>query len=118
MADLTAFEGRDVVRSKIEIRGVGGGLQEAVDFAPVEIHHNQRLRVVLDLVCTEVKFVALKDSDDVVRSHVLRLGEDGAAIVAGPLADEIDRYVRSERDRIVLAREQAAGIFRLVEGEE
>lgn len=111
---LTPFEGVEVARSKVEIRGVGGGLQEALDFAPIELAKGQRVRVVLDLECAEVHFKAVRDAEVWHRVHVLRLAdENSAALVDGDLDLLVQKFLLGQGERIRLAQEQAAGIQRL-----
>lgn len=111
---LTPFEGIEVARSKVEIRGVGGGLQEALDFAPIELAKGQRVRVVMDLECAEVHFKAVRDADVWTRVHVMRLADEtSAAFVDGDLDVQVQKFLLGQGERIRLVQEQAAGIQRL-----
>lgn len=105
---LSRFDGRDVLRTTIAITNAGDGLSEAMAVDPRELHLGERVRVVLDCEVAKVRFDPIKGTDALARVHVLRAGD--ATIVDDDLVEE---HLRVQRERIAVAKEQAAGIVRL-----
>lgn len=105
---LTSFEESDVVAAAIEIPNAGGGFQEAMKFAPVELHHGQKVFVVLECEVRKVRFDPIKASDELTRVHVLTAS---AATMVD--RDLVITHLDDQQERIRLAREAAEGIQRL-----
>jgi hypothetical protein len=108
---LTSFENREVIKSKIELRGVGGGLNEAVDFDPIELAHGEERTIVMRVRCTKVRFDEEGDTDnkELARVHVLKL-VGGAAFIDDAIVRE---HLDAQRERVERAREEKTGIQRL-----
>lgn len=109
---LTEFEGTDVIAAGIEISNSAGGLNDAMKVAPVEYHKGQKLRVLLDVEVTKIRFESIKDSDCLRRVHV------ASATAAMVVADDFgQKEMAANADRIQKMKEDAAGIVRLPMGE-
>lgn len=106
--NLSSFDGLDVLRATIAVTGAGDGLSEAMKVDPQEFHHGEELYVVLKCEVAKVRFDPIKDTDALIRVHILKAGD--ATIVdkglVGPLVAE-------QAERIRLAKEAAAGVRRL-----
>lgn len=116
MADsLTSFEGIEVTQAKIEIRNVGGGLQEAMKFDPVEIHKGQRRWVAVEVECDSVRFDPIKDSDCLARVHIMKPVDDKIGLLNDDpkLVERVKKHVESAVERTRLRKERAAGVMRL-----
>jgi hypothetical protein len=108
---LHPFEGRDVATAAIEIPNAGGGLQDAMKFAPMEFHHGDEVFVVMRCVVRKVRFDPVKDSDELARVHVFHAEE--ATFVDGDTVREALDSQRAIIDRAKLAAEAEAGIQRI-----
>lgn len=111
MADLTPFEGREVLRTSIAITRAGDGLSEALKVEPREFHHGETVYVVLECTVAKVQHVPL-DKDDpfgpLTRVHTLAAGT--ATIVDEEL---VQAHIAEQAERNLRAREEEAGIARL-----
>lgn len=105
---LEDFEGCAVVRSGIEIPNAAGGLRDAMEIEPRQFHHAEKVYVVLECDVSKVRFDPIKDSDDLARVHVF--SAQHAVIVD---ADLVKAQLQEQRDRILKAKEDAAGIQRI-----
>jgi hypothetical protein len=105
---LSPFEGQDVLGSGIEIPNAAGGLQQALKIDPQEFHHGDKRYVVLEVDCEKVRFDPIKDTAGLRRVHVF--SAKGATFVD---ADLVSKHVEDQRDRILRAKEAAAGVTRL-----
>lgn len=104
MPQLTDFEGRDVIASGVEMPGASGGLNKALAVDGLELHHGDRVLLVVDTEVVKVRFDPVKDTDVLQRVHVLRV--DNAAQV-----DE--QTVQDALDQQRIKVEEAAGVTRL-----
>lgn len=112
--ELAPFEGLPVVGAAIEIPNAGGGFQDAMELTPIELHHGQRVTVVMDCFVRRIKHDYAKKSDDeLIRVHVLTA--ELATIVD---RSEVAKLLEDQADRNRLAREAAEGIVRLPMGED
>lgn len=108
---LDDFEGRAVRQVGIEIPGVAGGLREAVKIDPQQFSQGEEGYIALHWTCAKVRFEPIDRDDpggDQRRVHVFAVDE--AAIIDGDL---VAGHLAEQRERIALAKEQAAGIARL-----
>lgn len=111
--ELTPFEGRSVTRSRIEIPGAAGGLQDALDVEPVELHHGEERFLLMKVETVKVRHDPIKDSDSLARVHVLKPVAGMSTFVDATIAEKM---LNEEVDRIRVAREEAAGVTRLPMG--
>lgn len=111
MTTLAPFDDRDVVETSIRIVGAGDGLSESMEIEPVELHHGQRVHIVLRGEVTKVTYEATKDSDELRRVHTVRA-------VFGTLVDE--PVVRKVLDAQRKAIDKARGLAQLpgVDGDQ
>lgn len=106
---LAPFDGRPVVRTTIAVTNAGDGLSEALAVDPRELHHGERVFVVLECEVAKVTFTPVRGATDLlVRVHTLRAG--GATMVD---PETVEEQLAAQADRIALAREQAQGIARI-----
>lgn len=113
---LSDFEGKPVRRSTISITNAGDGLSEAMKVEPVEHHQGDRVYVVLECEVAKVGFAPIDKDDpagDQARVHTFRAGT--ATIVD---ADLVATVIAEQREKNLKAKEDAAGIVRLVEDGE
>lgn len=116
--NLTPFEDVDVLRVQVAVTNAGDGLSEALAVDPTPLPLGATVHVVLECRVQQVKFVPAVDKehpeDGLARVHVLRAGR---ATIVG--ATDVAAALDSQADRILRAREAAAGVQRLGEaGEE
>jgi hypothetical protein len=108
MAKLKKFEGREVVYSAMKITKAGDGLSEALQLAPVELHHGDEVSVVLRGVVRSVNYVPLKPGDDdcdlLVRSHTVVTEE--ITIVE---LDDVQGALNQAAEKLAALRDEAAG---------
>lgn len=104
MFDLSPFEARPVVRTKVAVTNAGDGLSEAMAVDPVELSIGDEVYIVLAAQVSKVRFEEIKDSTSLARVHVLRAGT--AALVDETIVAD---YLAKQRSRI----EEAQGIVRL-----
>lgn len=103
-AALTPFEGLPVLASAIEIPGAGGGLRDAMQVDPVELHFGQEVFVVIRGTVAKVGHEGIKDADAFRRVHVLRVEE--AAIVDRSL---VEAHMQAQAAKIKEAKAAAEG---------
>lgn len=72
MTVLTPFDDHDVTETTVRIVGAGDGLSEALEVAPVELHHGERVHIVLRGEVTKITYEPVKDSDELRRVHTIR----------------------------------------------
>jgi hypothetical protein len=111
MSTLTPFDDREVTETTVRIVGAGDGLSESMEVEPVELHHGQRVHVVLRGEVTKITYEPTKDGDELRRVHTIRA-------VFGTLVDEA--AVRKVLDAQRKAIDKAHGLARLpgVDGDE
>lgn len=104
MTSLSPFEGHDVIASGVEMPGAGGGLNKALRVNHLELHHGDRVVIVLDCEVTKLRFDSVKDTEALERVHVLRV--DNATTIDEALVSEA---LEAQRIRV----EEAQGVHRL-----
>lgn len=114
LAELSDFEGREVVAVGVEMPNASGGLQKALDIDPEELHHGEKGHIVLAFTVQKVRFDPMsKNSTDVLRRvHVFHVDE--AAFIDSELVSEV---LDEQRERIRKAEEEATGQTNLLDGE-
>lgn len=112
-AGLAPFDGMDVLRTTIAVTNAGDGLSEAMKVDPQEFHLGDEVFVVLRCEVAKVQFVPIKDTDALSRVHVLKAGD--ATIIDG---DIVEDHLIAQAERILKAKEQAAGVTRLAFDDE
>lgn len=116
-ADTTAlgeFDGRQVVRSTIEVTNAGDGLSKAMAVEPVAMPLGTEVYLVLRGEVTKVGIKPLDQDDEdsaLVRVHTIRAGD--ATILDDAGVKKIQKSVDGQADRIKRAIEAAKGIDRL-----
>lgn len=106
-AQLTEWEGKQVVAAGIEIPGAAGGLQDAMAIDPAEFESGETVYVVLACVVRKVAFEPIKKGDytgDQRRVHTF--DTEGAVIVDKDLVAEA---VNAQTAKIQAAREAEEG---------
>lgn len=69
---LTPFEGQEVVAVGLIVTSLGDGLSDAVAVAPDELHHGQRIKLLVDAEVTKVRFDPVKDTNVLTRIHIAK----------------------------------------------
>lgn len=116
-AVLSAFEGRLVTRSRIEIPGAAGGLRDALDVEPVEVAIDEIKTLVLRVRCKKVRFDEIKDSDCLARVQIFEPLPGEAAFAEGEYETAANLYISGQAERIRRAQERRAGVLSLLDGE-
>lgn len=101
---FSKFEGKDIDSTKVEIRNTGSGLSDAMNVDTVELHHSDKVYVVLECEVEKVRFDPIRDSRALARVHMLVAGD--ATIVD---EDLVRAHLDAQAERI----EQARGVHRL-----
>jgi hypothetical protein len=118
MADtssLKPIDGKAVIRSAIAVTNAGDGLSSAMKVNPQELHHGDTVFVVLECEVASVTFDPIDPQDlagPQVRKHKLRAG--AATLVDGDL---VRSHIAAQKEVIDRAREKAAGVERMFEGD-
>jgi len=105
---LPAYEGREVVHASMKITRAGDGLSEALQLAPVALHHGDEVHVVLKGRVIDVQHPLLKstdaDEDRLVRKHIVATEEI-------TIVDEADVQgaLNQAAERLATLRDEAAG---------
>lgn len=107
-SQLSAFDGRDVIRTTVAVTNAGDGLSEAMSIEPREMHHGQRVYLVLECEVSKIRFDPVKDTNALTRVHVLRAGN--ASLVD---ADLVKKHLDEQAERIQRAKDAASGQGRL-----
>lgn len=106
---LETYEGRDVVRTSLRLRGTGDGLSKAMKVDPQILHLDDTVYLVIEAKVMAVSYDPLKDNEDLVnRIHVLKASQ--ATIVP---ADLVATQVADHRDRLARVMEEEKGVQRL-----
>lgn len=111
MADtsqLPTFDGKQVARTTVAVTNAGDGLSQAMAVDPQVMHLGDRGYLVLEYEVSKVGHVPIQDTDLLTRVHTLRA--ERATLVD---ADLVQEHLERQSERIVRAREAAAGIQRL-----
>jgi hypothetical protein len=99
MADLSPFEGRDVITTRIAITNAGDGLYDALAVEPNEMHLGETVYVVLQCEVAKIRHDPVKDTDGLARVHTLKAGT-GTIVDAGLVQDVIaDQARRNQLER-------------------
>lgn len=110
---LGSFDGKQVLKTTIAVTNAGDGLSEALKVEPQLLHLDGIVYVVLACRVDKIRFEPIKDVDGVSRVHVLKAG-------AATLVDEdlVKEHLTAQAERILQAKEKAAGIERIPFGDE
>lgn len=105
---LPDYEGREVVHASMKITRAGDGLSEALQLAPVALHHGDEVHLVLKGRVIDVQHPLLKSTDDdedrLVRKHVVETQE--ITIVD---EDDVEAALNQAAERLADLRDAAAG---------
>lgn len=113
-ADLGTYDGRKIVRSKIKVTRAGDGLSQALAIDPQLLHWGEKVYVVLECDPGSVTHTPVKDSTsdcEIVFALVAGTG----TIVDGDL---VKAAVEAQTEKIIAAREAAAGLLQLTPNDE
>lgn len=105
---LEPFEGSDVIGSSIQITKAGDGLSEALSVEPASFHLGEKRYVVLECIVAKIRYTEVKDTKALKREHTFEA--QGATIVDATLVADL---IAAQREVILRAKEDAAGIQRL-----
>ena len=86
-ANLPPFEGRQVIRSTMQLTKAGDGLSNAVRLEPRALHHDDEGYLLVKYRVTKVNHEAVKDTDALSRVHTLETLE--VAIVEDEDVDDL-----------------------------
>lgn len=109
MGNLPKFEGRDVIRSAVQITKAGDGLSDALKMAPEALHYGDEVWFVLRGEVTKVNHVpASAGSEEMARVHVITTQE-----IARVEEADVGRLLAQARDAHKRRVEEAQGIERI-----
>jgi hypothetical protein len=109
--NVKEFEGLSVEEVGVEITNAAGGLQEAMKYAPIEMHHGEEHFIVLRCRVRKVRFDPIeKDDYDGPQRRVHVLHADQAVPIAAKLVAD---HVNKHQEKIKKAKEEAEGVERL-----
>lgn len=107
MGELKEFEGKEVTEVGIEIRGVSGGLQEAVKFAPVEWEQGSEHYIVVRCVVESIRLDPVEKKDytgEQRRVHIM------PSLEAFPIAAKyVEKAFDEKRAEIKRLKDEAEG---------
>lgn len=105
---LPAYEGREVVHASMKITRAGDGLSEALQLAPVALHHGDEVHLVLKGRVIDVQHPLLKSTDDdedrLVRKHVVQT-EEITIVDEG----DVQAALNQAAEKLATLRDEAAG---------
>lgn len=107
-SELGSYRGRDVIRTKIAIRNAGDGLSEGMAIEPRMFDIDSTVYVLLECTVAKHDYEPIKDTDAMQVEQVFRAGS--ATSVDPDLARGL---IESQAERILEAKEQAAGLLRI-----
>lgn len=107
---FSPFEGLEVIGSRIEIRNIAGGLREAMDVAPIELHQGDEFDITLRCKTRGIRHdPAEKDEPDGQQYRVHIADASRAVIVDQSLAAaEFDAQAERIAQRKEIAGQQKA----------
>ncbi len=101
---LGEFEGKPVVGAAVEVRGVAGGLNDALGVDPVVLTQGEHVVVAFECTVAQIRHEAKKgepEDGEQIRVHVLKAA--GAVIAEGDLVDKISAAISSQSERVEAA---------------
>lgn len=100
---LPDFEGRPVIQAAMRITKVGDGLSEALKLAPVALHHDDEVFLVLKARVTQVNHKPIAaEEEHLTRVHTVE-GIETAIVTEADVAD----LLAVAGERVVQAKEEA-----------
>lgn len=114
---LDPFEGQPVLSVGIEIPGAAGGLRESLKIDPVQLHHGEKVYVLLETTTDKIRFDPEKDEEGWKRVHVLAV-EQGMLVDADLVAEHMAQQkarIAEAHAAAALEKRRAAGEFTLEE---
>lgn len=106
---LKRFDGKDVIGAATQIRKTGDGLSQAMAAEPVELHHGEKVYVVIEATVEKVRFDPIKDTNKLQRVHLL-VAETSTFVDHDLVAEVLEEQRRKN--------EEHAGVHRLPIGEK
>lgn len=107
---LSPYQGKDVLRTSISIKGAGDGLSEAMGIDPQELAIGSKGVLVLEFVVEGHKHKPIKDTNALSLEQILKAG------TATLMDEEVVRdALARQREKIDKAKADASGQPRLVD---
>lgn len=104
---LSNYEGREVVEVVIVVKGTGDGLSAHMPFEPRELHHGERVQLLVDCEVTEVAYPPIKKGSGLLkRKQVLQATaatwapEELALPILNAAAERLAEWERAQRDQV------------------
>ncbi len=113
---LEMFEGKPVVGALMIVKGLEGGLTDAMAIDPQKYHHGQRVIIVSEVEIREVGYkpadVAEPDGDQ-LRKHIGKATTVDVLTMDDELGVGVGQHLVDVRDRVKTKRERDGGTFQL-----
>lgn len=109
-SQLSPYQGKDVLRTSIAIKGAGDGLSEAMGIDPQELAIGSRGVLVLEFVVEAHKHKPIKDTNALSLEQILKAGT--ATLID---SDVVQAALAAQREKIDKAKADASGQPRLVD---
>lgn len=109
-SQLSPYQGKDVLRTSIAIKGAGDGLSEAMGIDPEELAIGSRGVLVLEFVVEAHKHKPIKDTNALSLEQILKAGT--ATLID---SDVVQSALAAQREKIDKAKADASGQPRLVD---
>jgi hypothetical protein len=71
---LGEHDGKAVLSTGIKVTNAGDGLSKALAIEPVQLHHGQKVVIVMETEVDQIAYKPVKDTDGVQRLHTLKAG--------------------------------------------
>lgn len=100
--DLTPFDGKDVLGTKVEVKKAGDGLSKGMAVDPRELHHGEKGVLIMEYEVDKIRFDQIEGTECLDRVHVLNAATtvladaDTIAHVRGLLDEQADRILRAK----------------------
>ena len=107
---LSPYQGKDVLRTSIAIKGAGDGLSEAMGIDPEELAIGSKGVLVLEFVVEAHKHKPIKDTNALSLEQILKAGT--ATLID---SDVVQAALAAQREKIDKAKADASGQPRLVD---
>jgi hypothetical protein len=107
---LSPYQGKEVLRTSIAIKGAGDGLSEAMGIDPQELAIGSRGVLVLEFVVEAHKHKPIKDTNALSLEQILKAGT--ATLID---SDVVQAALAAQREKIDKAKADASGQPRLVD---
>jgi hypothetical protein len=113
---LPDFDGMPTVAAGIEVRNISGGLNEAMAIEPRLLHRGDVVYVLAECKVADINHKAVDKDDPASPWRRIAVMSASAATVLDP--QDAKPAVDAQRQRILKAKEEAAGIQRIAEADQ